>query len=367
MGSFYVLRAELAATLGASASTVSGHMLEIQPDGSLMAGNTRCRPGVLERVPWHILPVLWCPAEMEQSEVIDTRTVTESAPVQPSWLEIVVVGGCDATKQGGFYDASCEVEAYSPFLETWRALAPTKSRRDEHIVVCADNQLVAIGGRGATVEAEMYDSRDDKWMIGPDSPSLLRPWTAAAWIADFLVPCATVTHQFSEQWRECLPLLQARHGHGLARVNQNIYAIGGSVSRGVQASVECYALGSWRGVAPMQQPRKNFGVAVIGNQIYAIGGEASGKCLSDCERYDTAINQWTPIKPMSHARRFLAAASIDGQVYAIGGREPDGGVHNRVEKYDPETDSWSSLPRMPGGGKWGLAAAVIDSTRHFMR
>ena len=81
---------------------------------------------------------------------------------------------------------------------------------------------------------------------------------------------------------------------------------------------------------------------MIGNDLYYYGGG-----LSSVERYDPLTNSWTTVSPMSTARLKHASAALDGKLYACGGWH----VSNRtaltsVERYDPDTDSWETVAPM---------------------
>ncbi len=53
---------------------------------------------------------------------------------------------------------------------------------------------------------------------------------------------------------------------------------------------------------------------------------------------------------MPTARRALGvAANLDGEIYAVGGYDGQGGFLNILEKYNPETDTWSTEAPMPQG------------------
>ena len=56
----------------------------------------------------------------------------------------------------------------------------------------------------------------------------------------------------------------------------------------------------------------------------------------------------------------MAVASIGGPLFAIGGLD-DSQCYHDVERYDPETDSWSDAAPMntPRGG---VAVACVNST-----
>ena len=55
---------------------------------------------------------------------------------------------------------------------------------------------------------------------------------------------------------------------------------------------------------------------------------------------------------------------MNGKVFAIGGRPLDPSRNfDRLEVYDPATDTWTALPRMPTA-RGGLAAAALGDRIH---
>ncbi|HCR66253.1 MAG TPA: galactose oxidase, partial [Oceanicaulis sp.] len=59
----------------------------------------------------------------------------------------------------------------------------------------------------------------------------------------------------------------------------------------------------------------------------------------------------------------LAAASVDGALYVFGGEWFDnsgGGVYAQVWRYDPQTDAWTEMGRMPTP-RHGLGAVTVGS------
>jgi hypothetical protein len=80
--------------------------------------------------------------------------------------------------------------------------------------------------------------------------------------------------------------------------------------------------------------------------IYAIGGYSGGVGINTVEKYNPATNTWTTVAPMPTARAGLAAAvDSSGNIYAIGGTN-GGSPQNTVEKYNPSTNTWSSAAPM---------------------
>lgn len=114
----------------------------------------------------------------------------------------------------------------------------------------------------------------------------------------------------------------------------------------------------------MPTGRAGLAVAVVGNAIYAIGGRNgtggpnSGGKLSVVERYDIDTDTWSTVAPLLAPRSDLAAATKGGKIYVFGGFDTAGTVVSTVEVYDPVTDTWTGgLAPMPTarGGMYAVA------------
>ena len=74
------------------------------------------------------------------------------------------------------------------------------------------------------------------------------------------------------------------------------------------------------------------------------------------------IGGWVEIAPMEVARSEHPGVVLDGEVVVLGGFIEVGigrsGVTDTVEAYDPTTDSWRDLPRLPEPVNHGMAAVV---------
>ncbi len=87
--------------------------------------------------------------------------------------------------------------------------------------------------------------------------------------------------------------------------------------------------------------------------LYVIGGESGGMVQSDLQRYDPVTNTWTTLATMPTARAGAAAPVVDNGIFVIGGRlsapGPCGGgpYLATVEKYDVDTDTWSAVAPLP--------------------
>ena len=117
--------------------------------------------------------------------------------------------------------------------------------------------------------------------------------------------------------------------------------------------VERYSPASdtWEAVGRMTVARSRHQLVALGGFLYAIGGIYERVRVATAERYDPATNTWTPIASMASARCDFAAAAMGGFLYVTGGVEgPAAGPHvvlKRCERYDPASNTWSSIADMP--------------------
>ena len=109
-----------------------------------------------------------------------------------------------------------------------------------------------------------------------------------------------------------------------------------------------------------------FGAAFFNGYVYVLGGfdcsTATGSAdnVANVQRYDPCSNEWQLMSEMHTARSDFNAA-IDGQyLYAVGGSGDNTNFDiNSAERYDPSTDTWSSLPSM--------SEEIIDGERDCTR
>jgi N-acetylneuraminic acid mutarotase len=124
---------------------------------------------------------------------------------------------------------------------------------------------------------------------------------------------------------------------------------------------------TWTTKANMPTPRANPGTCVVNGKIYAIGGEtAGGGCTSPVssqkvEVYDPTTNSWTTKAPMPTGRESLSLSAVNGKIYAIGGDVVQCLVDVPfVEEYDPQTDTWDTNKRPMPTPRTGLSSSVVN-------
>ena len=133
------------------------------------------------------------------------------------------------------------------------------------------------------------------------------------------------------------------------------------------------ATGKWTARAPLPSPRGALFVAAIGNLIYAAGGEhrrppgsppapagapAAYEPVADLAVYDPQTDTWRSLPPMQVRRDHAYGAVIDGHLYVAGGRDRPTYNITALEEFDPSTNAWSERAPMPTGRSGGAGSAL---------
>ncbi|XP_046369558.2 kelch-like protein diablo [Haliotis rufescens] len=177
-------------------------------------------------------------------------------------------------------------------------------------------------------------------------------------------PCRLVEefNPYTNTWGLLTRMPDARHHHGSAVLDGQIYIIGGSL-------VECSDPGDlanptntcyrydpygnyWTCVASMYHNRMYHGVAVLGGVLYAIGGQNEfGESLPYVEFYNPDTDTWGGACAMTEAKIGAAAVGHRGLVYVVGGfleTVDEKVVLGTVECYDPMKNRWLGKNPLPG-------------------
>ena len=133
-------------------------------------------------------------------------------------------------------------------------------------------------------------------------------------------------------------------------VNNLIYCIGGADASYLNTN-ECYnpSTDTWTTKTSMTESLSYLTSSTIGNNIYIVGGRNDTTFYwgSNC-CYDTLTNTWSDKTslPSGSGRSGHSSVVIDNKIYIIGGLTSSG-VSNSIERYDANTDSWSTIYNMP--------------------
>ena len=179
-----------------------------------------------------------------------------------------------------------------------------------------------------------------------------------------------------EEWELITQLPTKRWEFSTAVVDDKVYLIGGSLFENRAgpfglSTLEVYdtQTNTWQRGADMPTPRTNAKAAVVNGTIYVFGGYHSKdkflqnwKMADHVEAYDPRTDTWTQKKEMPISRFYFGLGVVAGKVYLIGGTAGLGEGQeqrmDRVDIYNPTTDTWAKGPKMPTRRNPGGVAVV---------
>ncbi|XP_019961802.1 kelch-like protein 9 [Paralichthys olivaceus] len=233
--------------------------------------------------------------------------------------QLYVFGG---KKYYGNGDTLNSVYRYDPYQNGWESLADMQQKRCLFSVVELDGQLYSIGGH-CDVE---YIESVERYCPTANSWSFTRPLD--------------------------LPL----SGHVAKVLQGQILVSGGSNSDyGCLSSLFRYnpETGSTY-LANMTKPRAKHCMETLGDHLYVAGGITSAEPVNivdmlSCEVYNLQTDTWTAFASLMVPHVGAGSAVLEGKFYVLGGySHEDYTDTNIVHRYDPTTQRWENMGKMPG-------------------
>lgn len=292
----------------------------------------------------------------------------------------------DSAEGSDSADGSGE-ETAADLPSSWHTLAPLPGgARQETAVASLDGRVYVVGGFVETAaivaEVEVYDAASDTWSTAADLPAPMHHAHLAA-VDDALYLLGSLRGlgfgQDGASWRydpgadtwtavTAMPEITARGGGAAAAWEGLIYVVGGL--RDGQAVDDAWTFEPetevWLPVASLPTPRDHLGLVALDGLIYAVGGRdgSIGGHTDRLDIYDPQTDSWSAGPPMLTSRGGVAVAATATQIFAAGGEGNDAeasGVFSQLEVYDPARAQWQTLPPMPTP-RHGTGAAAIGST-----
>ena len=167
-----------------------------------------------------------------------------------------------------------------------------------------------------------------------------------------------------DSWTAKAKIPVGRSNFALASLGHKVFVIGGDP---VLPNNDLYLTDEnrWEGLAPLSIPRQHINCGIIGDKVYVVGGRGvirDPSAPEDSEQrvpimitptveiFDIAENNWALGHPLPEARDGVQVAVVEGKLYAIGGahdQRKGGTISSAFERYDPEANTWESLPDLP--------------------
>ncbi|RXE58134.1 Kelch repeat-containing protein [Acetivibrio mesophilus] len=144
-------------------------------------------------------------------------------------------------------------------------------------------------------------------------------------------------------------------GHASALENGKLYILGGFANTSCSNQNLRYLLQNegWRKESAMINANSFFTAELVDGKIYIIGGQNDYfQTLKTVEEYDISTGAWSSCPEISEKKRDLTSAVIDGKIYVCGGDlfgHMGKSYSNMLEVYDPVSKTWTKKANMPKG------------------
>ena len=83
--------------------------------------------------------------------------------------------------------------------------------------------------------------------------------------------------------------------------------------------------------------------------------------LRDVSAFQGDDRSWQYRSSMPTPRTGIAAVAVNDQVFTFGGQNEEGAIVATVERFDPASNSWTTLPDM-NQARFNAAATVLNGT-----
>ena len=107
---------------------------------------------------------------------------------------------------------------------------------------------------------------------------------------------------------------------------------------------------SWQTVSDMSSGRSEMVSEVFNGKIYVIGGSPNGNKV---EEYDPTTDTWTTKTNMPSSRSNMVSEVVNGKIYVIGGAWT-----SAVEEYNPSTNTWTTKTNMTIGRSFMVSEVI---------
>jgi N-acetylneuraminic acid mutarotase len=220
---------------------------------------------------------------------------------------------------------------YDPALNAWKDLgqSPLPSTHALPAADDANHVIYFLGGLDGNY---------------PGVPS------AAVWKYDVL----------TNKWSSMPSLPGVTSAGGVALINNELHYFGGvRIDHDIDVGDHIYVDlsnpgGGWHSAPAMPTPLDHFATAIVNGKIYCLGGEFGHDKLhlqhADVQIYDPINKTWSTGANMPTPKSHTEASTFvrpNGHIVVAGGQTANFTETDEVVEYNPDTDSWTTIGRLP--------------------
>ncbi len=265
----------------------------------------------------------------------------------------------------------------------WAPEAPVPVARSEATAVGADGRVYIIAGKSPGNESSglvhQLETMNSEWSEKAKMPNVAshaggatlggKIYIVGGFIGDVHVGAMDRVFEYdvkADTWRAMAPLPTPRGSPIVVAAAGKLHVIGGrDANKKTLTAHEVFtpATNSWTTAAPLPLARDHAGSAVVAGKIHVFGGRTDGAAdnVGQHDVYDPRTDTWTQAAPLTVPRSAGASGFINGRIIYAGGECKDAAAHttyDEVEAYDPMTDKWTLIGKMPSGRHAAASVAL---------
>ena len=276
---------------------------------------------------------------------------------------------------------------------TWSTRASNPLGRAEALRAVVDGKLYVFGGFGSNGPVnrhDVYDPATNTWSPRAASPTRLThagvavegrdiyvaggyigtSSTGTGWSQKFGVKDVWKYNVDTDTWTAFTALPKEVAGGGLVVLGRELHWVSGNnnqrqdIGDHFVLNLDNLAAG-WQTSTPLPLGRSHLGVVTLGGKIYAVGGQFGNDELLTTQKY---VHVWDPANPsvwtrladMPTAISHIASATfvMGGRIITAGGETGHTLATDLVYAFDPSTNTWSSMTKLPAKRFSGVATEI---------
>ncbi|MCE7923969.1 MAG: hypothetical protein DYG98_13005 [Haliscomenobacteraceae bacterium CHB4] len=181
----------------------------------------------------------------------------------------------------------------------------------------------------------------------------------------FFLLCTCSQGLNAQKWDTLSPIPESFTFPVVAVADGKIHVMGGGGTGGATNLHYAYdpALDAWDTRAPVPYFAQQPAGATANGKIHYFGGgyPNSGSPLDDHYVYNPATNTWEQAADLTAPRAIHYAVALDDVLYSLAGQ----GMANLCQTYDPVADAWATKNNLPDNGFW--YGAHVATEGHIYR